>query len=53
MRGAVGQGGIQEEITPNYTNSYTDNFQSQESICEWKRESTKGSTQNTKVTKFC
>lgn len=33
-RGVSGQGGIQEEINPNHADSYTDNFQSQESICK-------------------
>lgn len=36
-RGVSGQGGIQEEVNPNHTDSYTDNLQSQESICKWKR----------------
>lgn len=36
-RGVLGQGGIQEEINPNHADLRTDNFQSQESICKWKR----------------
>ena len=36
----------QEEINENHADSYTDNFQSQESICKWKR---KGELQKTQI----